>query len=290
MLVKIEQLVTYPVKSCAGITVNRSEINASGLKWDRQWVVVDSNGIKLTQRSLPNMVLIQPTLTATHLCLDAPGMPRTQISLNTAVSAAVSVQIWDDRTFGNDQGDGAASWLSHFLGISCRLLRVHPNAQRGLHSHWIRQWLKTQNNPQLNTQQLSTTHFGFADGFPFLICNQSSLDELNAEIQQQGTETVSMNRFRPNIVISGLEAYDEDYVISLEGNGHYFAKLKNCTRCPMPNVDPITANVGTQPGLALVKTRRTNEGILFGINAALYQADERGWIEVGQVLQVEMGF
>ena len=84
-----------------------------------------------------------------------------------------------------------------------------------------------------------------------------------------------------------LDAYEEDYVQSLQGGGHYFARLKNCTRCPLPNVNPETAEVGDQPSKALASSRRSEAGILFGINMALYHASESPFIEVGQTLEVE---
>lgn len=288
MQVEITQLAIYPVKSCAGISLTQSEINSQGLQWDRQWVIVTETGKPLTQRVLAHMVLIQPSIESAHLILDAPSMSALYIDLYSEPSNPIPVRIWDDYTLGSDQGDQAAAWLSQFLGVGCRLIRVHPQARRGLHSLWVNRWLHEVDMP-VETTILPETQFGFADGFPFLICNEASLDELNQELLRQGAEVIQMNRFRPNIVVSGIDAYAEDYLSSLVGEGHYFAKLKNCTRCPLPNVDPATGVVGDQPALALRNTRRTHEGIIFGINAALYQKSE-STISLGQILQVEFAF
>lgn len=290
MQLEITQLYTYPIKSCAGIQLSRSEISSRGLKWDREWVVVDGVGRKLTQRTLAKMVLIQPALTDTHLRLQAPGLPVLELPLQRPESAAVAVKIWDSHTLGNDEGDEVAAWLSQFLGCDCRLLRVHSQAKRGIGFAWVNQWLNTETVAREEATELSATHFGFADGFPFLICHEESLQELNQMIQAQGDPAIEMLRFRPNIVVKGIAAYEEDYIVRLEGAGHYFAKLKNCTRCPMPNVDPKTAEVGEQPAVALYNTRRTMQGIIFGQNTALYKPSDSAWIEVGQKLRAELDF
>lgn len=289
MDVTITQLITYPVKSCAGIQLERSAIDYRGLQWDRQWVVVDELGQMLTQRTLPQMVLVQPSLSDQYLHLNAPHMPELRLSLARPHIPATRVQVWDDVTWGADQGESAADWWSQYLQQPCRLLRVHTQAQRGLNQTWVRKWLQADAVPA-QTAGLAQTTFGFADGFPFLICNEASLTELNALITEQGDVPVSMDRFRPNIVIQGLEAYDEDHLLSVGNTSLQFAKLKNCTRCPMPNVDPSNGVMGLQPALALRDSRRTIEGVTFGVNAALYKAAPDAVLAVGQALQAEFTF
>lgn len=285
MSVRISALYSYPIKSCAALVLTRSAISPSGLAWDREWVMVDADGEKMTQRTIPRMALIQPTIEAEHMRLQAPGMPDILVSLQRVEQPPiVDVQIWADWTRGQDEGDAVAEWLSSFLGMPCRLLRVHPTAHRAVSATWSRKWADRSGE---SAEFLQKGMFGFADGFPFLICNESSLDELNAEIRSQQGSDIRINRFRPNIVVQGLDAYEEDYVQSLQGGGHYFARLKNCTRCPLPNVNPETAEVGDQPSKALASSRRSEAGILFGINMALYHASESPFIEVGQTLEVE---
>lgn len=289
MQVEVTQLCIYPIKSCAGIPLQHSEIDHRGLKWDREWVIVDEQGQMLTQRTAPIMTLIQPTITEHSLLLQAPTMPELAVSLDLDESVAMRLRIWDDLTLGADQGEAAAAWLSQFLQQPCRLLRVHTKAQRGLSQTWVRKWLQADLAPA-EAPDLAQTHFGFADGFPFLICNQASLDELNTLIVQQGADPIGMSRFRPNIVIQGLEAYEEDYVWSLVGEHLQFAKLKNCTRCPLPNVDPLTAEIGLQPALALRDSRRTLEGVTFGINVALFGVEPVATLAVGQCFTAEFNF
>lgn len=285
MSVCVTALYSYPIKSCAAVQWTRCTISPAGLAWDRQWVIVAADGQKMTQRTVPRMALLQPDIQAQHMYVRAPGMPDLRVTLARPESPPiVDVQIWDDWTRCQDEGTDAAEWLSAFLGISCRLLRVHPSAHRPVSATWLRKWAdRSGHSPQF----LQRGQFGFADGFPFLICNQRSLDELNNLIRLQNGSEIAMARFRPNIVVQGLESYEEDYVQSLQGGGHYFASLKQCTRCSMPNVDPKTAHVGDQPGRALLHSRRSASGVLFGINMALYQASECPVIEVGQTLNVD---
>ena len=159
MDVTITQLITYPVKSCAGIQLERSVIDYRGLQWDRQWVVVDELGQMLTQRTLPQMVLVQPSLSDQGLHLNAPHMPELILSLAMPHTPATRVQIWGDLTWGADQGESAADWWSQYLQQPCRLLRVHTQAQRGLNQTWVRKWLQADAAPA-HTPGLAQTTFG----------------------------------------------------------------------------------------------------------------------------------
>ncbi|MCQ9615589.1 MOSC N-terminal beta barrel domain-containing protein [Paenalcaligenes niemegkensis] len=290
MNVEITDLYVYPIKSCAGLSLQSSPISSRGLKWDREWVIVNSSGQMVTQRTLPRLALVAPTVSETHLHLVAPGMAPFMLSLDAAVSPTIAVTVWSAQTLGYDEGDAVAAWLSTYLSVdgeSYRLLRTHPQAKRRIGERWLEAWQK---QSQYESELLNQTAFAFADGFPFLICNRASLDELNAEIQKQGDAPIAMERFRPNIVLSGLDAYEEDYLLTLQGGGNAFAKLKDCTRCLLPNVEPLTAEVGHQPWNALSDTRQFEAGVLFGVNAGLSDVSPEGVIRVGQRLDVAFNF
>ena len=288
MSIVITQLYTYPIKSCAGLAHNAIAFSQAGLQWDRQWVIVDGDGQFMTQRQYPRMALIRPSFLNSHLHIQAPEMPDIVVPLKAELKQALPVRIWKSDTLGQDEGDAAAAALSQFMGLSCRLLRVHRHATRlaspELQEAWLEQnavWAKR--FPQRHV-------FGFADGFPFLICNQASLDELNRQIVADGSQPVGIERFRPNIVVTGLEAYDEDHVAGLrpqEGNA-VLAFVKHCTRCKLPNVDPRTAQVGAEPGRTLEKQRSFDAGILFGVNAVVSAAE--GVFHVGDEFTPEYGF
>ncbi|GAB2904111.1 MOSC domain-containing protein [Paralcaligenes ginsengisoli] len=269
MSISVLSLHSYPVKSCAGLAHETAPITAAGMPFDRNWVIVDQHGIFMTQRSYARMALIQPGLDADCLSLSAPGMPAIAIALRSTDPAPtqVPVRIWSSDTLGYDEGDSPAQWLSQFLNLPCRLLRVHPQAARiaskkhvdawlGKHKHW---------EPDFPARH----QFAFADGFPFLVANQASLDELNQQLQEKGQAPVPMNRFRPNIVVQGLAPFEEDYLGGMRIGSLAFAFVKACARCPIPNIDQATALSAAEPGLTLAAHRSFEEGVLFGVNAVV---------------------
>lgn len=287
MTISILSLHTYPVKSCGGITHTQVNICATGLAHDREWVVVDEAGRFLTQRAHPRMALIQPALDATALFLNAPEMPTLRISLchSEQAASAVPIRIWNSDTLGHDEGDMAGRWFSDYLGLQCRLYRVHHEARRLAGPDLVARW----RNGRTNGDAFPQEHLvGFADSFPFLITNQASLDDLNRHLIARDQDAVTMNRFRPNIVIQGLEAYEEDYLRSLRVGPLVFALVKRCTRCPMPNVDPLTGEMGEEPMNTLRAYRSFEAGVLFGVNAVMAGAQPGAVLSVGDRLEAEL--
>lgn len=290
MTISILSLHTYPVKSCAGITHTKVAISQSGLFLDRQWVIVDGNGVFLTQRQHAKMALIQPALQKGDLTLSAPGVPDVLVSwlTNTAEPTQVPVRIWAADTLGFDEGDAVANWLTRFLGLPCRLLRVHPEAERYASLEHVQNWRAKHGD--LMPDFPARHRFGFADAFPFLITNQRSLDELNRRLQAKGQAAVPMNRFRPNIVLQGLDAYEEDYLASIKVGRMTLAQVKRCARCPIPNIDQATALSASEPGLTLAGHRQFPEGVLFGVNAVVAGAGVGATLSVGDQVEAEFDF
>jgi len=287
MTISILSLHTYPVKSCGSITHTQIGVSATGLAHDRQWVVVDEAGRFLTQRAHPRMALIQPALDATALFLNAPEMPTLRISLRHAEpdAPAVPIRIWNSDTLGHDEGDMAGRWFSDYLGQRCRLYRVHPEARRLASPQHVADW--RERRPDLD--DFPQEHLvGFADSFPFLITNQASLEDLNRHLSARDQNPVAMNRFRPNIVIQGLEAYEEDYLSSLRVGPLVLALVKRCTRCPMPNVDPATGEMSNEPMNTLRSYRNFEAGVLFGVNAVVAGAQADAVLSVGDRLEADL--
>ncbi|MEY2952497.1 MAG: hypothetical protein RLZZ401_584, partial [Pseudomonadota bacterium] len=131
----IAELWVYPVKSCAGVSVAQARLTDTGLDLDRAWMLVDARGDFLTQRELPRMALIQPTLKTYEMVLKAPGMLALHVALD-AVEAAVRVRVWDDEVAAFDMGAVAAQWLSDFLGTPARLVRFDPDERRLSDLQW----------------------------------------------------------------------------------------------------------------------------------------------------------
>jgi uncharacterized protein YcbX len=264
--VRLAALNVHPVKSCAGVAVDEALLVETGLEFDRAWMVVDDAGRFVTQRELPRMALVQPQLRFHDVVLRAPGMLALHLALD-AVEAPCRVTVWDDEVAAYDMGDLAAQWFSDFLGRRSRLVRFDPE-QRRLSS---RQW----------TGEIEAEN-AFADGFPILVASQAGLDELNRRLAAAGHGAVTMARFRPNLVIDGVEANGEDHLDEIAfdtPDGPIRLKLvKPCARCSIPDVDPATGERGHAVGDTLQGYRadaRLAGKITFGMNAVIVEGIDR---------------
>lgn len=273
-------LFLHPVKSCAGIGVHDGLLVETGLDLDRAWMVVDEHGDMLTQRELPRMALIQPTLRRSDVVLRAPGMLALHLLLDT-VEAPTRVRVWDDVVKAYDMGPLAAQWFSDFLGRKLRLVRFDPEERRLSDPRWAGE-VQAQN--------------AFADGYPLLVVGSASLADLNARLAARGDAPVTMQRFRPNLVLDGLPAYDEDHLHEIDiatGEGTVTLRLvKPCVRCAIPNVDPANAEPGPEPGATLAGYRadaRMQGGITFGMNAVIVKGMDCT-LRVGQAVSLRYAF
>ena len=264
--VSISALYVHPVKSCAGLAPDEALVIETGLEFDRAWMVVDEHGRFVTQRELPRMALIRPTLKHSEMLLRAPGMLTLHIALDT-VEGPCRATVWNDTVDAFDMGDLAAQWFTDFLGTKLRMVRFDPAYRRLSNRKW------TGDVEALNA---------FADGYPVLVASTASLDELNRRLAEQGLDAVTMQRFRPNLVLDGLDAHGEDFLdeITLDGpDGIVRLKLvKPCSRCPIPSNDPDTGVQGTQPGDTLTSYRadpRLDGAVTFGMNAVILEGVER---------------
>jgi len=276
----LSALHVHPVKSCAGIALDEGLLVETGLDLDRAWMVVDERGEMLTQRQLPRLALVQPTLRHSEMVLRAPGMLALHVRLDT-VEAATRVRVWDDLVKAYDMGALAAQWLSDFLGQGLRLVRFDPEQQRLSDPQW--------------TGELQAES-ALADGFPLLVTSTASLADLNRRLAARGAAPVTMQRFRPNLVLDGLQPYDEDHIDEIAFDtpeGPVRLRLvKPCTRCTIPNVDPATAETGTEPGATLAGYRadpRMQGGITFGVNAVIVSGFGHT-LRVGQAARANLRF
>jgi len=277
---RLASLHVYPVKSCAGIAVEAALVVETGLEFDRAWMLVDEDGEFLSQRELPRMALVQPRLRHDDMVLRAPGMLALHVALD-AVEAPMRVRVWDDTVNAYDMGDLAARWFSDYLGRRVRLVRFDPEQQR-LSS---RQW-----TGPIDAQN------AFSDGYPLLVASLASLDELNRRLVARGKPPVSIARFRPNLVLDGLDAHGEDHLDEIAfaaGDATVRLKLvKPCARCPIPNIDPLTAVAGTEPGDTLAAYRadpRLGGALTFAMNAVIVEGIDRV-LRVGQTGSASFAF
>ncbi len=278
---RISQLFIHPIKSCGGIAVNEAPLIETGFEYDREWMVVDQHGDLVTQRELPRMALIQPTLRASDLVLRAPGMLALHLQLD-AVEGECRVRVWDDTVDAFDMGDLAAQWFSDFLGQPLRLARFDPDVQRLASAEWT---------------GAIAARTAFSDQFPLLVLSTASLAELNRRLIAAGHEAVTMQRFRPNIVIDGIEdAHGEDFIDTLtieSADGPVVLKLvKPCSRCTIPDVDPVTATQGHSVADTMSAYRanaRVGGALAFGQNAVIVSGVGHR-LRVGAAVQAELAF
>ncbi len=255
---RIGQLWVFPIKSCAGISVTSARLLPTGLEHDRAFMLVDARGEFITQREIARMALIQPALAGGVMTVTAPGMAPLAVAMDFD-GPARSVRVWDDHVPALQAPDTVNAWFSQYLGLDCYLVRMAPAAQRLASKKWT-------NGADAPTQ--------FADGYPVLVISQASVDELNHRLQQAGQATVVGLRFRANIIVDGFESHDEDRIESLvvvqEGATAELPLVKPCARCPIPDIDPATAESGTRVSDTLQTYRhddRLDGAITFGMNA-----------------------
>jgi uncharacterized protein YcbX len=264
----ISALNVYPVKSCRGIPRDRVHLTSTGFDGDRQWLVVTEAGRFLTQRELPRLALVAISVGARALTLAAPGMPGLIVPVQLQ-GAGLHVTIWNDHCAARDAGAEAAQWFSTFLGRAARLVQFDPSVPRPSSRQW------TQGLEALNA---------FSDAFPILTISTASLNDLNRRLETP----LPMSRFRPNLVLDGLQAYDEDRIHELVAGDLRLRIVKPCTRCKITTTDQATGEVvGIEPLTTLKSYRwsRDLKGVTFGQNAIVVSGIGRE-LTVGQRFEV----
>jgi uncharacterized protein YcbX len=281
---QLTHLLLYPIKSCAGMAVDSATLLESGLAaqgvHDREWMLVTEDGLFLTQREHPRMALLVPRPDGDTLRVRAPGMPDLLLPLAwdaTAAAPVRQVRIWDDAVNAADCGDAAASWFSSALDARCRLVRFRRDVVRPTSVKW------TEGVP-------SQTRF--SDGYPLLLIGQSSLDDLNDRLVAAGRAPLGMDRFRPNLVIDGLQAFEEDYLAAIGTGTAEIRPVKPCARCPIPAIDQATGIRGPDP-LDILQTYRANPrldgAVCLGMNCIVpFGAGSE--LHVGQEVDAELAF
>jgi MOSC domain-containing protein len=268
MIATLTDLYTYPVKSCRGIRHESVRMDRTGLSDDRHWMLVRPNGRFVTQRELPRMALILTAVGADGLTLDAPGRKTLRVRRD-AQAATLGITVWKFDGRGIDCGAEAAAWVSDFLETPLRLVRFDPEAPRVCSAEWT---------------PGTTAVTEFSDGFPMLVISRASLADLNARLPK----ALPMERFRPNLVIEGVGAFDEDRIHELRSDGITIRLVKPCARCAITTTDQQKGERdGVEPLQTLKEFRfdRDLRGVTFGQNAI--PIDGAGnTLRVGQQFQI----
>jgi uncharacterized protein YcbX len=263
-MLTVSELFIYPVKSLRGISVPSVSINERGILYDRYWMLVDDNNQFISQRELPTLALLQPSFTNEGILIQQKQDRSSLIIPYLSESGdMMNVKIWSDRCNALHVSDAADKWFSDILSFSCKLVCMPQDMKRRVDPRYAK-----------NNQTTS-----FTDGFPVLLIGQSSLDDLNARLPSR----VPINRFRPNIVFTGGEPFEEDVLEHFKIREVHFYGVKLCARCVIATTDQNTAERGKEPLKTLSEYRRHRNNIYFGQNLLHYGP---GIIQLGDELEV----
>ena len=237
----------YPIKSCRGLSPDAWPVDRFGFQFDRRWMLIDERGVFLSQRTHRRLALVRITMGDEHLTVETEGKPAIQVSLYPPELHPVRVVVWRDVMDACCPEPEADRWFSEFLGEEVRLAHMPDRVKRPLNPFYAR-----------NGGQAS-----FADAFPFLLIGQSSLDDLNRRM----VTPLPMNRFRPNLVVSGAEPFAEDGWQHIQVGSLELEVVKPCERCVVTTTDQETAMFGKEPLRTLATFRRVGNQVIFGMNA-----------------------
>lgn len=242
----VTEIWIYPIKSLGGIRVSTSSVMEKGLRHDRRWMLVDEGGNFLTQRVIPRMALFKLHFNG-HAIVVSHERDKLELPTELPVRGeTIPARIWNDTVAVVEAEKHYHEWFSSRLGIKCRLVGFPEHEPRLI-------------DPAYRPAQENVS---LADGYPLLVIGQSSLDDLNGRLE----EPVPMNRFRPNIVFTGGDPYEEDSWRQFRIGANRFLGVKPCGRCVLTTVDQETGVAGKEPLLTLSRYRRKNERICFGQN------------------------
>jgi uncharacterized protein YcbX len=261
----ISELYHYPVKSCAGVRVREGFLGPAGLEHDRRFLVTDPDGTYRSQRRDPLLATIQPAVHGDRLTLSAPAADTIEVPVDVSAPRR-PVTLFGEPFTGVDQGDEVAAWLSEVLGTPSRLVCAPPEHQRV-------------------TGGRTPGTSSYADSCPVHVLSTATLRELNDRITARGARPVPMSRFRPNIVVDGWPAHEEDHALRITVGGAELGYAKPAIRCAVTMVDQQTGGrSGPEPLRTLASYRRADGGVAFGAKHAVLRP---GRLVAGAVVVVE---
>lgn len=268
MPLTLASLHVYPVKGLKGIDLESSETTERGLRHDRRWLVVDAGGVFMSQREHPKMATVWTEFVEGALELSAPDMPPVDVPLEPDAPASMRVQVWNSTVDAAPVSSFADAWLSEYLGTPCRLVYMPDESRR-----------------ECNTEYAPGSIVSFADGYPFLVVTEASLQDLNARIKANGGISVPMNRFRPSFVVAGADAWAEDGWREIRIGEAVLRGVKPCGRCQVTTTDQMTGEVRGPEPLATLSTFHDHPelGPLFGMNCVPVR---QGAMRVGDAVEI----
>ncbi len=263
----LSELWIYPIKSLGGIALTEATVEIRGLQYDRRWMLVNDEGRFMTQREIPAMALLRTAIDHSMLLVHHKDSPSDTLNIQMDIPMntleRVMVEVWGDRCKAALMPTAVNEWFSAVLGENVRLVMMPETTHR---------WADGRYAPK-------GQYVSFADGFPYLIIGQASLDDLNSRLQTP----LPMNRFRPNFVFTGGQPFEEDNWSNFNIGQVGFRGVKPCARCSITTTDQETAARAAEPIKTLATYRSTGKKILFGQNV-VWLGEGENVVRVGDVV------
>jgi uncharacterized protein YcbX len=260
---EISQLYIYPIKSLAGIAVSTSLVTDRGLEYDRRWVLVDEQNYHVTQREMPLLGSLVPEITAFGVIIrNSKNQESILVPFKPLKEKKEAIKVWDDVFDGVEVSENISNWFSEIIGKQVRLMFQPEDSKRSVEAKY-----------QIKGDEI----VGAADGYPILIISEESLEDLNSKLEI----SVEMLRFRPNIVICGVQAFEEDEIGEVGIGTAEIIGVKNCGRCVMVNNSLDGTQANKEPLQTLSKYRKEGNKVLFGRN---FLVAKEGEITIGMKL------
>jgi uncharacterized protein len=257
MPIEIAELLVYPVKSLRGVSLTCSHVERRGLRHDRRWMVVDADGRFMTQRELYKMALIDTAITDSGLVLSQEGKGSVEVPFEPK-GATREVQVWKSFCQAQEVGEEPNRWLSDTLGRSAALVYMPETTER----------------PLAPPEGKQGEVIAFSDAQPILIASQASIEDLNGKLKNP----IPIRRFRPNVVVKGCDAFEEDRWQSIQFGDVALRKTKRCGRCLVTTIDIQTGTPSDEPLRTLNAFRKDGNNVFFG---CYYVPESFGELRIG---------
>jgi len=267
----LDSVHIYPLKGCRAVDLDRAVVEPWGLAGDRRWLIVDADGRFVSQREHPELARLNVSYgPEADITASSDGFPPLAVAApdgGAGSAELLKVTVWGSTVLAAAAGPEADAWFSAFLGEPVRLVWLDDPTRRAV-------------NPEFGAPGDVVS---FADGYPLLLTNAASLDQLGQWLTEIGDQPVPMNRFRPNVVVSGYQPWDEDRWRRVRIGSLSFRVAKPCGRCVVTTTDQATGERGRQPLRMLAARRRFGKSMVFGQNLI---PDSPGLIRVGDPVAV----
>jgi uncharacterized protein len=258
----------YPVKGCRAVDLDEAAVEPWGLAGDRRWLIVDADCQFMTQRKHPALARIVVTPgPGADITVSCDGYPALPVAAPDESAELLKVTVWRSTVLAASAGPQADAWFSAYLGEPARLVYLDDPTRRAVDPEYSK----------------GGDTVSFADGYPLLVTSTASLGQLNEWLTAAGHQAVPMNRFRPNIVVSGHPPWDEDRWRRILIGAVSFRVAKPCGRCVVTTTDQATGERGSQPLKMLAARRRFGQNLVFGQNLI---PDSPGHIRIGDPIEV----